>query len=119
MQRLALVLAISTLFVAPFSEARTLTLLEHAYEVSLSHLTLPNSEVGTLIFRACESCDAVAIRVDTDTRYLTDEGPMALSDFRAYVAGLGTPETQGNTIVGVFRAVDDGRVTRVVVHVDD
>ena len=85
---------------------------EEAYEVAASELTLPTSEYGSVILRACDDCDRITLRVDGETRYIYGKNTLPLQEFRALVAEMPGADDVAATVI--YR-VQDGRVARIIV----
>jgi len=119
MNRFYALLAIASFASAGPAAAQTLELRERAHELSLGNVALPNSTAGTLIFKACETCDSQAVRVNSSTAYIAPEGAMALPDFIEYVNAVRQQPGGDETYVTVFRSTSDDRVTRVKLHARD
>lgn len=97
--------------------ARDLELVESAYELSLAGTLMPGGAAGSVIFRPCDACDTVSLRVDSGTRYYLDNRPLTLADFLAGVDDIrkrnGAAE---NTSVTVYYALRNRQVTRISVQ---
>jgi hypothetical protein len=92
-------------------------LVEGAHELSLENVTFPANRTGSMILKACSTCDALTRRVDLETTYSTSAGPMPLAEFLIVIDELDdAPGISAGTPVTVFYSLSSGRVTRVIVH---
>ena len=100
------------------ASAKTLEIVEGAYEAVLGDVSFPGSTAGTLIVRMCSTCDPVALRVDSATVYVgPDKKQKTFADFIEAVAQLRSATGgERTTAVGVFYNVETNRVTRVSLH---
>lgn len=97
--------------------ARTLELLEGAYEALLSDVRFPSGSGGTLTVKLCASCESRALRADAATSYFTANGrPLSLAEFLADVDRIRAAGDESSTPVGIFYSLETGRVTRVHLH---
>ena len=100
--------------------ARTIEMLDGAYEATLNEVTLPGGAAGTLIFRpSCSSCEPRVHTVDSDTTYHIGPARRALplAEFLAQVAELRQLTGSEQAIaVGIFYSLDTNRVTRIRVY---
>jgi hypothetical protein len=97
--------------------ARDLELVESAYELSLGDVTMPGSTAGSVIFRPCESCDTVSLRVSSTTRYFLGDRGVALADFLAAVDELRKQSgASAQTPVTVFYGTENRQATRIRVE---
>jgi hypothetical protein len=117
-RRLLLIAVAATLIGA--ANARTLEILEGAYEAELSEVTLPGGTAGTLIFRPpCDSCDPRVHSVDSSTTYhIGAAGPaLALADFLDRVEELRElPGNERSIAVGIFYSLETNRITRIRIY---
>ena len=74
--------------------------LEPAYEVALSDMSVPVTSTGSLVFKECADCDAKAIRMTRNTRFIVNGRTVELKEFRKQV----------------FQAQDRSRVPVTVKH---
>jgi hypothetical protein len=114
MTRALLTLALTAAFSGNLL-ARDLELVESAYELSLGDIVMPGSTAGSAIFRTCEDCDTVSLRVNAGTRYYIGGQALALPDFILAVDEI-RKRSGGNeaTAVGVFYDL----ATKQVTHID-
>ena len=101
------------------ANARTLEILEGAYEAVLSEVTLPGSAAGTLIFRPCPSCDPRVHTVTGSTTYhIGPSGrPLPLAEFLAQVEELRQGPGGAQSIgIGIFYSLETDRITRIGVY---
>ena len=93
---------------------------EDAYELTLSDVIMPGSESGTLIFKTCDECNPLSMRVDGRTRYLLNWRPVTLDAFMRSVDSI-RQTRRGNegATVYVFFDVKDQHVNRLGVEYVD
>jgi hypothetical protein len=117
-RRLVLIAVAATLIGT--AGARTLEIVEGAYETVLADVTFPGSIAGTLILKMCDTCDAKALAVDSGTVYVGPDGQRKpLAEFLDDVARLrAAPGGEQSSAVGVFYSLETDRVTRVRLHAD-
>jgi hypothetical protein len=97
------------------SAARTLEVVEGAYELALPVVTFPTADGGFVRFRPCTECDAVALGVTSQTRYFTRAGELGRADFLVAVDDI--RQTQENrALVIIFYDLASKRVTRIAVN---
>ncbi|MDH3748357.1 MAG: hypothetical protein OER97_09130 [Gammaproteobacteria bacterium] len=68
--------------------AAQFTTVQLAHEVEMSTVRLPQSESGTIAFKACGECDYQTTRVSSETVWLVNNRPVTLVKFRQVVAGM-------------------------------
>lgn len=113
MTRILLAIALTLAFGTAWA-ARTVELVEGAYELALPAVTFPSSDGGFVRFRPCAECESVALRVGSGTRYFTKAGNLALTDFLLAVDEI--RETHENrAFVVVFYDLASKQVTRIAV----
>jgi hypothetical protein len=117
-RKLLLIALASTLFGA--ANARTLEIIEGAYEAVLGDVTLPESADGSIVVRMCGTCVPTRLDVDAGTRYIGADGRQKsfgdfLADAERLRAAAGGERTTG---VGIFYEPDNGRVTRIRLYPD-
>lgn len=96
--------------------ARTFEMHEGAYETSLAATIMPGSLAGTVIFKPCDDCDSVSLRVSASTRYFMRTSQLPLRDFLEAVEAVRDGSGDGGTAaVGVFYDVATERVTKITV----
>ncbi len=117
-RRLFLIAVAGTLIGA--ANARTLEVVEGAYEAVLGDVTLPDSADGSIVVRMCGTCSPTRLPVDSGTKYIGVDGrPKALVDFLADAELLrGATDGEHTTGVGVFYDIETGRVTRIRLYPD-
>jgi hypothetical protein len=97
--------------------ARDLELVEGAYELSLEGTIMPGSTAGSIIFRPCEACDTVSLRVGSGTQYSLDNRPLALTDFLAGVDDIRNRDGAAErTSMTVYYSLQNEQVTRISVQ---
>ncbi len=115
MTRALLTLALTAAFSGNLL-ARDLELVESAYELSLGDVTMPGSTAGSVIFRPCETCDTVSLRVSSTTRYFLGNRGVALADFLSAVDELRKQNgANAQSPVTVFYGIQNRQVTRISV----
>jgi hypothetical protein len=118
--RHALFALLAMLGLGSLGHSQTLELIEGAYELRLGNVTFPRSIADSLIFRSCDDCAPMVLRIDTDTQFSTSEGILPLPDFLDRAAELaGAPATGSRTPLTVYYDLATLRATRVRIHDDD
>lgn len=56
------------------------------YEVAIGDFQAPISANGMAIFKPCDKCDRISIRVTPDTRYIVNGKAITLDKFRAAIS---------------------------------
>jgi hypothetical protein len=109
------VVAVAVLLLASIGAHATLKPVEQAYELSLSQVTLPASDAGSLIVRPCASCKPAVLRVNSATRYVLRPAvePVTRSEFAAGIAELAS---RTKAVIFVFYEPQSGQVRRVVLQ---
>lgn len=112
----SIVTLLLALAAATCASARTLEVIEGAYEVSLGEFNVPRSRVGTASFRTCSTCKTVALSVTTRTRYEISGRAYDYPDFIELVTKIRQRDGgNGTTDVSVFYGLDSNLVTRIAV----
>lgn len=109
-----LMFAALTLFTSAAQATRIIAQDEDAYELALGEVSLPGSEAGTVIFKACGDCKTQSMRVTGTTIYQVDGQTVTLKDFT--LAAEDFRNRQGGasrTIVYVFFDTKSRRVNRL------
>ena len=88
-------------------------LIQKAYEVALSDLRLPQVEDGTIMFKECEACEYLQIRVGVGTTYRLNGQAIPLAEFRSALLNVADREGQ---LVTVLRHLELDVVTNVAVN---
>lgn len=70
-----------------------------AHEVALTDLRLPGSTVGTLSFKACDTCDYRTVRVTAATEYEANGRLYELADFRKQLETVPDPAEETVTVL--------------------
>lgn len=87
---------------------------EDAYELSLGEVSLPSSEAGTVIFKACDDCKTQSMRVTATTIYQVDGRTVTLEDLTKAAEDLRKRDGgTSKTIVYVFYDIKSRRVNRL------
>lgn len=92
--------------------AAQITTVALAHEVRLSDLRLPQSDGGTIGFRACETCEFQTERVTAATRWIVNGERTSLKEFRESVAEAGDKNLTYATVLHHLR---QDRITEVAV----
>ena len=88
-------------------------MLERAYELRRDQVvSLPRSASGQIAIRKCAECDAIVLRVNSNTRYYSRPSPVALSLADWLAADAESSKRDG--FVYVFYRPEDRFVTRIV-----
>ena len=102
---IALVLALGTAWAA-----RTVDLIEGAYEIALSGVTFPSSVGGFVRVKTCDQCEPVDLSVVSTTRYFTNTGELALGEF---LLAVDKAEDADAAYVVVVYNLQSKQVTRI------
>jgi len=103
-----LILSIALLFSLPVSA--DFETIDQAHEVALSEFRMPTSSSGMLSFRECSGCIAHSYRVTNATRYLRNNSPMELREFRKMLA---TVRNRDQEMIIVLRNLESDTITSV------
>ena len=76
---------IALLMILSLSAAAEFVTVELAYEVALSNMTTPVTNTGSLVFRECEDCDVMTIRMTRNTLFIVNGRAVELKEFRKQV----------------------------------
>ena len=87
--------------------------IEEAYEARLSEVRLPHTEMGTIAFKPCSTCDVTTKRVDAQTRWLINGKMVPLQEFREAMQEVADPTKEAVT---VLHHLEKDRVTAVSVY---
>lgn len=88
--------------------------IQQAYEVELNSLRLPQTETGTVAYKACGGCDYQTTRVSENTRWIFNGKATSLTKFRE---GLAKIKDRADKYVTVLHHLEDDRVTEVAITV--
>jgi hypothetical protein len=75
---------------------------------------LPSSAAGNAVFRPCEDCETVALRVTSATRYFVGGQTLPLPDFLLAVEPL-QDRDDAATLTVVYYDLETRQVTRIAV----
>lgn len=102
------------------ASARTLEVLEGTHELELGEVAMPRSPVGTIHFKACDSCSSSAHRVSPHTRYYVDGQQLDLDGFLEAVEEI-RHRDGGNstTLVSVGYSLATNQATWIAVFPQD
>lgn len=78
--------------------AAQITTVQLAHEVRLASVRLPASESGMLSFKACAECATTSARVTGETRWLINEQPVSLREFRSAIESRADRNTDYVTV---------------------
>ena len=81
------ILSIALLF-ASFAAHSQGQVVSQAYELNLSDFSAPTTTNGIAVFKTCEDCDRLRVRVTESTGYSVNGGRVRLEDFRKAIAGV-------------------------------
>lgn len=95
---------------------RSLEQVEKSYELVIDQVTLPSSGVGTVIFKECDTCQPVALRVNGGTQYFLNGTAVPLANLQRAAAAL--RQQRRATDIGVYVHYDIASkdVTRIRVE---
>jgi hypothetical protein len=113
MTRILLAIALTLAF-GTASAARTLEIVEDAYELGLPAVTFPSADGGFVRIQPCDECQSVALRVTSETQYFTNAGQLGRADFSIAVAAIRQTH-ENRALVVVFYDVESKEVTRIAV----
>ena len=88
------------------------TVVQQAYEVAASDMRLPRTEIGTIAFKECATCEYRRIRVGADTQYRINGETVPLAKFRV---ALGETTDPDNKAVTILQHLERNQVTAVSV----
>ncbi len=103
-----LILSIALVFSLP--AGADFDTIDLAHEVALSEFRMPASSNGVLSFSECTGCVTHSYRVTSETRYLRNNSPMELSDFRKMLA---TVRNRNHEMIIVLRNLESDTITSV------
>ena len=87
---------------------------EDAYELRLGEVSLPGSEAGTVIFKACDDCKTQSMRVSGTTIYRVNGRTVTLADFTKAAEDFRKRDGGiSKTVVYVFYDIKSRRVNRM------
>lgn len=105
-----------TLTLSSAEAARVLEQPERPYELALSDVNLPSSAGGGVSIQPCETCPYSTHVLTSATRFLVNGTSVSFEEFSRIAAQLRTQRQADRTFVGLFVAVDSGRVTRITLQ---
>ena len=73
--------------------------ISQAYEVMLDDFQAPASPAGNVIFRSCEECERVSVRVTATTKYSINGKTVRLEDFRVAVLQTNDRDNKSVTVL--------------------
>ena len=104
----------ASLLCLSLAAAAQLKTISEAYEVSVTDLRLPASEIGTITLRKCPECKFESLQVLETTVYEFNGEQMSLEKFRRSVANLYSSK---NIPVQVLHHLESNQVRNVWVLV--
>ena len=75
----------SLLVCISLSAAAEFTTIELVYEIALSNLKVPAASTGSLMFKECDDCETLMVRMTRDTQFLVNGENVGLKEFRKNV----------------------------------
>jgi hypothetical protein len=88
--------------------------ISKAYELKLSNFQAPASQNGSVIFKECDDCSPVIVRVTAATRYAINGTEVGLTDFAKAIMQANDRE---NTFVGVLHHLESNTVKSIAVWI--
>ena len=76
---------IAALLTISLPAAADFTTVAEAYELSLSNVRVPATPSSGIVFRKCDDCEMMTVRVTPATQYLVNRKPVTLKEFRERV----------------------------------
>jgi len=105
---------ICALLVFSLPAAAEFTTVSQAYEIALSDFRVPATPNSGVIFKECEDCDMVTIRVTPDTQYIVNGKSTALKEFRKNVFNI---HDRANETIIVLHHLESNTVVSVSVTI--
>lgn len=75
----------SLLVCISLSATAEFTTIELVHEIALNNLTVPAAATGNLMFKECDDCDALRVRMTRDTQFMVSGKNVGLKNFRKAV----------------------------------
>ena len=114
MKKLTFAVVLS-LIIGGSAAARTLEVLEGAYELTLAEIVMPLSPVGTAFVTACPTCSSIGVPVTPNTRYEINGRSMPLRDFLEEVAAIRVRSDGNESGVGLLYDLQTSQATKIFV----
>jgi hypothetical protein len=73
--------------------------ISQAYEILLNNFQAPVSASSTIVFKECDECEAMHVRVNETTRYSINGRSVRLEDFRIAVLQASDRENMAVTVL--------------------
>ncbi len=73
--------------------------ISQAYEIALGDFRAPVSQNGVAVFKKCEDCEQLLVRVTPATRYTVNGKIVRLDDFRKIVGPAGSRKSGYVTVL--------------------
>ena len=73
--------------------------ISQAYEILLNNFQAPVSTVSTIVFKECDDCDPMHVRVTEATRYSINGSSVRLEEFRIAVLQTGDRDSMAVTVL--------------------
>ena len=105
---------ICALLVVSLPAIAEFTTISRAYEVALSGFRVPATPSSGIIFKECEECDFVTVRVTPNTQYIVNGRSLPLKDFRKAVFQVTHRDT---TPVTVLHHLESDTIVSVTVAI--
>lgn len=93
-----------------FSAIADFTTVTEAYEVAVSHLTMPVNEGGTLKFKQCDACEWQTLLVSSSTQYVLNGVNVELDEFKVQIAGA------SGKVATVLHHLESNKITAVKIR---
>ena len=110
-----ILITVFALVIALPAAAQFRTIAE-AHEIRLSEIRLPQSDSGTIAFKACDDCPYLTKRVGADTQWMINGNSVGLRKFRAGIARIVERKEVWAT---VLHHLEEDRVTQVAITVPE
>jgi hypothetical protein len=106
-RKLFLVVAILAMALPAAADFQTVS---QAYEVKLSNLTVPPSQSGRILFKECDECDSMSVRLTANTDFVVNGRSVQFEKFRTIANQTHNADT---VPVTVLHHLDSGTVVRL------
>ena len=93
-----------------FSATADFTTITEAYEISVSNMTMPVNQGGTLKFKQCNDCEWQTVLVNSGTQYVLNGANVGLAEFKQQIAGA------NNKTATVLHHLESNRITAVKIR---
>ncbi len=114
---ISLVVLLATLPLSSGSAYRVLGQLEEAYEVMIDDVRFPANADGVVVFRPCDGCAQLSLRVIEDTTYQIDGFDLDYADFSQAIEAVRNESNVGEALgISIFFDIERQRVNRILVN---